>query len=126
MREYAVSFARIQAGNGAVGRYPLLPVLLGIEGVRRHVALLVDSGSGHSFLTHSLVTRVFGIHQEDLPAGDTQQGYGGTFRTARLEGIIRFGTTRNPFEERIPFLVAKDLGIEPSFSILGREPFFER
>ena len=77
-------------------------------------------------LTHTLATGGFGIHCEDLPDGATQQGHGGTFETVSLEGTVRFGTARRPFEDRIPFLVAKDAGIEPSFSVLGREPFFDR
>ena len=69
---------------------------------------------------------MFGVHVEDLPAGETQRSLGATIRTRVLEGTIRFGSSRSRFEERIPFRVPDEPGADLAFCIIGREPFFTR
>ena len=126
MRSLAVSFTRISAPTGRVRRYPILPVVLTLGGVQHRVDMLLDSGADYSFLPRGIVQGVFGMHPEDLPSGENHQGLGGLFRTGVTEGTIRFGTTREPFEETLPFFVSRDASVEPGVAVLGREPFFDR
>jgi len=125
MQSYSVSFARVTGANGQIRRYPLLPVLLDIKGMVFHVNFLLDSGSDHSFLSRAFVQDGLGIHIEDLPQGEIQQGLGGTFSTGIIKGKIKFGPAQSPFMEEIDFVVSKDRTIEPNFCLLGREPFFD-
>ncbi len=94
--------------------------------MQHRVDMLLDSGADYSFIPRGIVQGVFSMHPEYLPPGENHQGLGGLFRTAVAEGVIRFGTTRDPFEETIPFFVSRDTAIEPGVAVLGREPFFDR
>jgi hypothetical protein len=124
MKSYAVSFAPIKLSDGRLRRYPLLPALLEIKGTTYPINFLIDSGSDNSLLPRALVQQGFGIHIEDIPQGETQQGLGGTFPTGVIEGVIRFGPSRSPFSEKVLFNVSRDATVEPNFCLLGREPFF--
>ena len=124
MKSYSVAFTSVKGAEGHIRRYPLLPVLLDIKGQLFHINFLLDSGSDYSLLPRTLVQDGFGIHIEDLPRGENQQGLGGSFPTALIEGTIRFGTVRTSFKENIGFIVSREPTVEPNFCLLGREPFF--
>jgi hypothetical protein len=126
MRSYAVSFARVHSPSGSMRRYPLLSSILALSGREQVVNFLIDSGSDYSILPQALVRGAFGIHPEELPSGETLQGFGGIVQTRAVQGTIRFGMANHPFEETISFLVPKEEDIEPAFAVLGREPFFDR
>ena len=126
MRSYAVSFARVRSPSGPMRRYPLLSSILAIGGREHVVNFLIDSGSDYSILPQGLVRGAFGMHPEELPSGETLQGFGGIVQTRVVRGTVRFGMANHPFEATISFHVPKDGGIEPAFAVLGREPFFDR
>lgn len=126
MRSYAVSFARVHSPSGPIRRYPLLSSILAINGMEHVVNFLIDSGSDHSILPQGLVRSAFGMHPEELPSGETLQGFGGVVQTRAVQGTIKFGMANHPFEEILSFLVPKNEAIEPAFAVLGREPFFDR